>query len=225
MGELRREDEQSPWARGVNNVVDWLRGNVPGWINLDGDDGVRRNITTGTTTSSNNRALRVRSAAGLHLLVRDSSNTLDLLDVTDTASAIRTLNVTGVLQASSLGVTGNASVGGTLTVVGAMSAAGIASTTTLGVTGNATVGGTLSVTGTTTLAGLSAATATFSGTVGVTGQLNANGDFKHSGSFLGFYGAAPTGRPSITGSRGGNAALADLLSDLDTMGLIDDNTS
>ena len=31
--------------------------------------------------------------------------------------------------------------------------------------------------------------------------------------------------PTITGSRGGNAALADLLTELDTMGLITDSSS
>lgn len=41
----------------------------------------------------------------------------------------------------------------------------------------------------------------------------------------GFFGASPTGQPAVTGSRGGNAALASLLTALDTLGLIDDQTT
>ena len=39
---------------------------------------------------------------------------------------------------------------------------------------------------------------------------------------VGFFGDAGTVRPTITGSRAGNAALADLLTSLDAMGLITD---
>jgi hypothetical protein len=47
-----------------------------------------------------------------------------------------------------------------------------------------------------------------------------------SGSKMGFYGATPVARPAaITGSRGGNAAVADLLTKLATLGLIVDSTS
>jgi hypothetical protein len=42
---------------------------------------------------------------------------------------------------------------------------------------------------------------------------------------IGFYGATPAAKPSITGSRGGNAALADLLTKLANLGLITDGTS
>jgi len=42
---------------------------------------------------------------------------------------------------------------------------------------------------------------------------------------MGFFNKTPIARPSITGSRGGNAALASLLTALDTLGLIDDNTT
>jgi hypothetical protein len=42
---------------------------------------------------------------------------------------------------------------------------------------------------------------------------------------VGFYGAAPASKPTVTGSRGGNAALASLLSALATLGLITDGTS
>ena len=42
---------------------------------------------------------------------------------------------------------------------------------------------------------------------------------------LGFYGATPAAKQSVSGSRGGNAALADLCSKLATIGLITDSTS
>ena len=42
---------------------------------------------------------------------------------------------------------------------------------------------------------------------------------------LGFFGAAPTAKPTITGSRGGNAALADLLTKLASLGLLTDSSS
>ena len=44
------------------------------------------------------------------------------------------------------------------------------------------------------------------------------------GSLIGFYGNGAVSRPTVTGSRNGNPALADLLSDLDTQGLVTDST-
>lgn len=46
-----------------------------------------------------------------------------------------------------------------------------------------------------------------------------------SNPMLGFFGTAPIAKPSVTGSRGGNAALADLLTKLASLGLITDSTS
>lgn len=42
---------------------------------------------------------------------------------------------------------------------------------------------------------------------------------------IGFYGATPGSKPTISGSRGGNAALADLLTNLAALGLITDGTT
>jgi hypothetical protein len=42
---------------------------------------------------------------------------------------------------------------------------------------------------------------------------------------LGFYAAAPVAKPTVTGSRGGNAALASLLTALANLGLITDSSS
>ncbi|MBL1100153.1 hypothetical protein [Streptomyces coffeae] len=48
---------------------------------------------------------------------------------------------------------------------------------------------------------------------------------RHLGSTLGFYGATAASKPTITGSRGGNAALASLLTALSTLGLVTDSTT
>jgi hypothetical protein len=53
----------------------------------------------------------------------------------------------------------------------------------------------------------------------------ASGELRIQATELGFYDAAPVSKPSVTGSKGGNAALASLLSALDSLGLIDDNTT
>jgi len=44
-------------------------------------------------------------------------------------------------------------------------------------------------------------------------------------ALLSFYGAAPAAKPTVTGSKGGNAALASLLTALATLGLITDSTT
>jgi hypothetical protein len=48
---------------------------------------------------------------------------------------------------------------------------------------------------------------------------------KHLGAQAGFYGAAPIARPTVTGSRGGNAALGSLIAALAQLGLVVDNTT
>ncbi|MFD8279713.1 hypothetical protein ACFV47_11015 [Streptomyces solisilvae] len=49
--------------------------------------------------------------------------------------------------------------------------------------------------------------------------------FRHLGSTLGFYGATAASKPTVSGSRGGNAALASLLTALSTLGLVTDSTT
>lgn len=50
-------------------------------------------------------------------------------------------------------------------------------------------------------------------------------DFRHLGSNLGFYNATPIAKPTVSGSRGGNAALASLLTALATQGLLTDSST
>lgn len=65
--------------------------------------------------------------------------------------------------------------------------------------------------------------------VGLTlnGAVTANGNAQLAGasSTLGFYGSAGTTKPTITGAKGGNAALGSLISALAALGLIVDATS
>uniref|UniRef100_UPI00262B47BB hypothetical protein n=1 Tax=Sphingobium sp. TaxID=1912891 RepID=UPI00262B47BB len=42
---------------------------------------------------------------------------------------------------------------------------------------------------------------------------------------MGFFGAPPVAKPAVTGSRGGNAAVTDLLAKLATLGLITNSTT
>jgi hypothetical protein len=56
-------------------------------------------------------------------------------------------------------------------------------------------------------------------------ELEIDGDFNHDGSNIGFFATAPTTQQTVTGSRAGNAALADLLTKLANYGLIVDSTT
>lgn len=55
--------------------------------------------------------------------------------------------------------------------------------------------------------------------------LYVGGDFRHLGSGLGFYNANTIAKPTVTGSRGGNAALASLCTALANLGLITNSTT
>jgi hypothetical protein len=58
-----------------------------------------------------------------------------------------------------------------------------------------------------------------------TGTVQVNTAFQHSGSSLGFYGTTAISKPTVTGSRGGNAALASLLTTLANLGLLTDSST
>lgn len=59
----------------------------------------------------------------------------------------------------------------------------------------------------------------------VNNELEVDGTLNHDGSNLGFRGSTPIAKPTATGSRGGNAALASLLQALADQGIIADGTS
>ena len=56
-------------------------------------------------------------------------------------------------------------------------------------------------------------------------QYNGTSRIKVDGTGLGFFAATPAAKPTVTGSRGANAALASLLTALATLGLITDSSS
>lgn len=62
------------------------------------------------------------------------------------------------------------------------------------------------------------------GTDSPTTKLDVHGNAVFTGS-VGFNGTAPVAKPTVTGSRGGNAAVASLLTALASLGLITDSTS
>lgn len=57
------------------------------------------------------------------------------------------------------------------------------------------------------------------------GSLAVAGDFAHRGTLAGFFNTTPIAKPTVTGSRGGNAALASLLTQLAALGLLTDSSS
>ena len=57
------------------------------------------------------------------------------------------------------------------------------------------------------------------------GSLAIAKDLAHRGTLAGFFNTAPAAKPTVTGSRGGNAALASLLTGLAGLGLITDSSS
>lgn len=57
------------------------------------------------------------------------------------------------------------------------------------------------------------------------GNVEIDGDLNHDGSKIGLFTTAPTTKQTVTGSRGGNAALASLLTALAAYGLITDSST
>jgi hypothetical protein len=172
-----------------------------------------------------------------------------ILTVADSGVAL-----TAALSATSLALSGNETVGGTLGVTGATTLAGLsAGATTLSANLSGTTAsfsglvqcnaglsvnsGTLNA-GATAVAGLSATSlsvtpgnATVAGTLGVTGASTLSGGvtignaLSHTGSTAGFFNTAATTKPTVTGSRGGNLALASVLTALAGLGLIVNSSS
>jgi hypothetical protein len=62
-------------------------------------------------------------------------------------------------------------------------------------------------------------------TMTLEGSLRVTNDLRHLGPTLGFYNGPGVAKPTVTGSRGDNAALASLLTALSTLGLLTDSTT
>lgn len=63
------------------------------------------------------------------------------------------------------------------------------------------------------------------GPLHVSGEIELEGAINHDGTTIGFFGSAPNSKETVTGSRGGNVALGNLLDALSNYGLLVDNTS
>jgi hypothetical protein len=140
--------------------------------------------------SDNTEAPAIRTrAAGPLLQLCDASNSVKF-EVANTGA----VTMTGALTVTSLALSGNATVGGTLGVTGAttlstVSTSDAATLNSAAVTGNATVGGTLGVTGAATMSSTLAVTGTSTLTGAVTasstlsaGSTTVNGDLSVLGS-------------------------------------------
>lgn len=120
--------------------------------------------------------------------------------------------ITGAGSLSSLSITGNASIGGTLTVAGSTTLAAL-SAATGAFSGNVTVGGTLGVTGATTLAA-----ATVGGTLGVTGTATFAGNETIAGTL------SVAGATSLPGGISGATAITGATTVTGTLGTTDNVT-
>lgn len=78
----------------------------------------------------------------------------------------------------------------------------------------------ISLTGTTNIVGPT----TVTGGGATVNLLSILGNLNHDGSGVGFYGIPPISRPSVTGTNQGGSALTSLLSQLEALGLITDDT-
>jgi len=59
----------------------------------------------------------------------------------------------------------------------------------------------------------------------VSGALAMTGNLEHQGTKAGFYNTAPISKPTVTGAKGGNAALTSLVEQLAALGLIKNSTT
>jgi hypothetical protein len=126
-----------------------------------------------------------------------------------TAHAVDTTSIHGIADTAALLTTSGGTVTGGLTVQG-----------TLAVTTAATI----TVGADTNLYRVGADQLATDDALFVGGRLHTYGNLTVDGN-VGFYGTGAQAKPAVTGSRGGNAALASLLTQLAALGLITDSTS
>jgi hypothetical protein len=157
------------------------------------------------------------------MTVSGNLNISGSLTVTQTATF-----VTNVTMNQGLTVSQSASVGGNLTVTGTatLKSTVVVNDWSLTVSGDDLVfqddgGQEIFRLGDTS----SSEHAKVTGPMKVTGNITLEGTLDHDGNQIGFFGSSPNSKPTVSGSRGGNAALQDLCSELANLGLITDNTS
>lgn len=154
-------------------------------------------------TENGGRILVVGFDPGGSAKILDCDATIVDIDGSTTTTIRSSGGNVSIVAAAVLALTGaTVHITGALTVTGAAGFSGVVSAASLSVTGNAGVGGDLSTTG----------------DVIVGDDLRVAGD-------VGFYGAGASGKPTVSGSRGGNAALNSLCNALAGLGLINNSTS
>lgn len=123
--------------------------------------------------------------------------------------------ITGV-RAATLWVSGDPAAGGSVT----LATGGVADVAAMRVDGSSYLGGVTRIgrSGTEAMINVSS-------TDGSLSSPNASTRFTWDNTGIGFYASAPIAKPNVTGSRGGNAALASLCTQLANLGLITDSTS
>src|ERR1700741_3439712 len=195
---------QTGWDLTLNNALNDLETEVSSKIQ-------------GPVTSTDKALVRFSGTSGS--VVQNSAVTVDNSGNITTPGGITTSGTATVGGLSSLA---NASITGDLSVMGAAKGYRFR-------TGGANLD--LEATGTDLIVSNWSGT-NFNGSQRSYFRLSADalyGSVKHTlegaANQVGFYGASPASKPTITGSRGGNAALASLITALATLGLITDNTT
>lgn len=173
-------------------------------------------INLGLYTTGGATPLNLNGGAFTAASVTGTTGTFSsTMGITGNTTIGGTLGVTGAFTGSSLTLSGNEIVGGTLSVTGASTFAAISGTNgilsgTLGVTGNTTFGGTVGITG--ALNGSSAAfsgNGTVGGTLGITGNSTFGGTVGITGALSGSS-ASFSGNGTVGGTFGvtGTSTLA-----------------
>lgn len=176
--------------------------------------------------SANDTAIQVRrsSAATVGWSAGvESTNDLVFKDDSDTAVVRFGDNTSATWQLQV--ITGDARIQDLLSVGGALvvGATALSGSEELRVVGQTRLEGALTVT--TGGIGVTGSSAFNDGLTVLNGFTLSTGSFSTANVNHGFFGSTPIARPTVSGSRGGNAALADLLSELANLGLITDSTT
>ena len=196
------ESENIMWLNAPTTIKFFI-GITPGLrLTLDGD--------------ANNSNLTLTSATNVSLIAA-TATTANVFNTVAT-----TVNIAGAATTLAIGNTVTAAQ--TVNMFTASTGASTYNFAT-GATANATTKtiniGTAGVSGSTTAINIGSAVSGATNTVAIRGNLTLG----TSGGNMGFYGTTAIARPTVTGSRGGNAALASFLTALSNLGLITDSTT
>jgi hypothetical protein len=177
----------------------------------------------GITVASGTTTLGVTNAGATTLTgLTVTPNTSTLSALVAGATSVTTLATSGLYTASAGITIASGSLTALATGVTTLSSSGLATLNSLAVTpGDSSV---VKLTASGLITGTAGLTIS-SGSTTIAGTLTAQANFLHTGSAFAFFNSAAQTKQTITGSRGGNAALANLLSALANHGMITDSTT